>query len=149
MTGNAKKGRDGFNVSEAPPGMTRPANPPPAPPTVEYVGARSPEAIRQERRRQRLDAMGVKVVEVELGRAEREMLDKARRARGGLDGPYSVHEYLATLLRRDFALLEQQQGKLAGRICENCRKPLPRGCGGTWAGEAGCLRAQTDKALQL
>lgn len=111
--------------------------------------AKSPEAIRQERYRQKLEELGVKVVEVQLGPVERELLEAARKARGGLDGPYSVGEYVATLLRRDFELLEQQQGKIAGRICENCLKPLPRGCGGTWASEAACLRSQTDRAMQL
>ena len=110
---------------------------------------KSPEAIRQERHRQKLEALGVKVVEVQLGPVERELLEAARKERGGLDGPYSVAEYVATLLRRDFDLLEQQRGQLDGRICENCRKPLPRGCGGVWSAEALCLRAQTDKALQL
>lgn len=111
---------------------------------------RSPEAIRQERHRQRLEGLGVKVVEVQLGKGERQMLDEARTARGGLDGPYSVAEYLATLIRRDHQLLQQQCGELEGRICEACRKPLPRGCGGVWASETStCLRAQADQALQL
>lgn len=110
---------------------------------------KSPEAIRQERYRQKLEALGIKPVEVLLGPAERELLEEARKARGGLSGPYSVAEYVATLLRRDFELLEQQRGQLEGRICENCRKPLPRGCGGTWASEMPCLLAQADRALQL
>lgn len=112
--------------------------------------ARSPEAIRQERHRQRLDDLGVKVVETQLGPVERQMLEEARTARGGLDGAYSVAEYLATLIRRDHALLQQQLGQLEGRICEACRKPLPRGCGGVWSSETStCQRAQTDRALLL
>lgn len=140
--GNAKKRPDGINISEAPAGMIRPENPPPAPP-------KSAEAIRQERHRQKLEEMGVKAVEVQLGPIQRLMLEAARKERGGLDGPYSVAEYVATLLRRDFDLLEQQRGQLDGRICENCLKPLPRGCGGVWSGEQACLRAQADKALLL
>jgi hypothetical protein len=110
---------------------------------------KSPEAKRQERHRAKLEALGVKVVEVQLGPIQQLMLETARRERGGLDGPYSVAEYVATLLRRDFDLLEQQRGQLEGRVCENCRKPLPRGCGGVWGAELACLRSQADKALQL
>jgi hypothetical protein len=111
---------------------------------------RSPEAIRQERHRQKLEAMGVKAVEIQLGPLERQQLDEARKARGGLDGAYSVAEYLATLIRRDHDLLQQQLGQLDGRICEACRKPLPRGCGGVWASETStCERARFDQALQL
>lgn len=143
MTGNAKRRRGGVNVSEAPAGMIRPENPPPAPP-------KSAEAIRQERHRQRLEAMGIKVVEVQLGNGERQMLDEARAARGGLDGPYSVAEYLATLIRRDHELLQQELGALEGRVCGACRKPLPRGCGGIWRSETStCLRAQADRGLLL
>lgn len=111
--------------------------------------AKSPEAIRQERHRQKLEEMGVKVVEVQLGPIQRLMLEAARKERGGLDGPYSVAEYVATLLRRDFDLLEQQQGRISGRICENCRKPLPRGCGGVFRSEAPCQAAALDRALKL
>lgn len=111
---------------------------------------RSPEAIRQERHRQRLEKLGIKVVEVQLGQGERQMLDEARTARGGSDGPYSVAEYLATLIRRDHELLQQQRGELEGRICEACRKPLPRGCGGVWASETStCRFAQVEQAMQL
>ena len=40
---------------------------------------KSPEAIRQERHRQKLEALGVKVVEVQLGPVERELLEAARK----------------------------------------------------------------------
>ncbi|SFB46357.1 hypothetical protein [Azotobacter beijerinckii] len=111
---------------------------------------KSPEAIRQERHRAKLEALGVKDVTTQLGPRERKMLEEARKARGGLDGPYSVAEYLAELIRRDHALLEQEHGWLEGRICAGCRKPLPRGCGGLWANETSiCLRAQADRAMEL
>lgn len=111
---------------------------------------RNPEAIRQEKRRKRLKEMGIGTVEIQIGPLERQMLDEARRERGGLDGAYSVAEYLATLIRRDHELLQQQLGQLEGRICEACRKPLPRGCGGVWASETStCERARFDQAMQL
>lgn len=145
MTDNAKKGLAGIIVSGPLSGSPRPANPPPAPPAP----PKTAEAIRQERHRLKLEELGVKVVEVELGPIQRLMLEAARVERGGLGGAYSVREYVATLLRRDFDLLEQQRGDLAGKVCGNCRKPLPRGCGGVWSGEASCLRAQADQFLAL
>lgn len=111
---------------------------------------KSPEAIRQERHRAKLEALGVKDVTTQLGPQERAMLEESRTVRSGLSGPYSVAEYLAELIRRDHALLSQELGRLEGRICSGCRKPLPRGCGGLWAGETTiCLRAQADRALEL
>lgn len=119
------------------------------PAVTDNAKQKSPEAIRQQKHREKLEALGVKVVEVELGPEEVALLNRARQVRGGLEGPYSVKEYLATLLRRDAELLQQEEGRLSGRICANCRKPLPRGCGGVWSGELECLRAQADRALQL
>jgi hypothetical protein len=111
--------------------------------------AKSPEAIRQERYRAKLEAQGLKEVVTVLGPVEREMLAEGCKVRGGLDGPYSVAEYLATLIRRDAALLAQQFGKVAGKVCENCLKPLPRGCGGLFRVEAPCQAAALDRALKL
>ncbi len=111
--------------------------------------AKSPVAIRQERYRAKLEASGLKEVATVLGPVEREMLEEGCKVRGGEDGPYSVAEYLATLIRRDNQLLAQQLGKIAGRVCENCSKPLPRGCGGVFRGEAPCQAAALDRALKL
>ena len=110
---------------------------------------KSPEAIRQAAHRAKLEALGIKEVTLLLGPVEVERLEAARRERGGVDGPYSVREYLATLLRRDAERLEVQREQLEGRFCDNCQKPLPRGCGGTWGEEFGCLRSQADKFLSL
>lgn len=109
---------------------------------------KSPGAVRQAKHRAKMAAEGVEEVRPELCASTLAMLDELREARGGHTGPYTVTEYLDTSIRRDHALLKQQQGQLAGRICENCRKPLPRGCGGVWAFED-CLRAKTDQALAL
>lgn len=111
---------------------------------------KSPEAQRKAEQRARDEAAGIKEVEVRMGPAEAAMLQEGRAARGGMSGPYTVTEYLLTLLRRDHALLKQEQGVLADRMCGQCRKPLPRGCGGFWAGEMSvCELAKADKALQL
>ena len=110
---------------------------------------KTPEAARQEKHRAKLEALGIKEVTLLLGPAEVERLEVARRERGGVDGPYSAREYLATLLRRDAERLEVQLKQLEGRFCENCQKPLPRGCGGTWGAEFGCLRSQAGKFLSL
>jgi hypothetical protein len=119
------------------------------PPIAAAPEQKSPEAIRQERYRAKRAAQGLKEVVTELGPVELEMLAEGCKARGGLDGSYSVAEYLATLIRRDGQLLAQQLGKVAGQVCENCRKPLPRGCGGVFRDEAPCQAAALDRALKL
>lgn len=110
---------------------------------------KSPEAIRQERRRKKMEETGAKEVAAVLGPQELAMFTELRKERGGVGGPYSVTEYISTSIRRDYALLQQERGQLAGRVCENCRKPLPRGCGGMWKNEGACLRASADRALAL
>ncbi|EOG5640771.1 hypothetical protein ACRCP3_26875 [Pseudomonas aeruginosa] len=109
----------------------------------------SPEALRKREQRDRDEALGIKEIEVRMGAGEVAMLEEGRRARAGSDKPYSRTEYINTLIRRDNELLRQQLGKLEGRICEACRKPLPRGCGGVWGWDAGCVRTAADRALEL
>lgn len=110
---------------------------------------RSPEAIRKAEQRERDDAAGIEVLSLRLGPVELAMLREGQQARGGAE-PYSAVEYLATLLRRDHDLLQQQLRLVDGRICEQCRKPLPQGCGGFWRKEvAVCERAQLERAMQL
>lgn len=111
---------------------------------------KSPEAIRQERYRAELESKGLKEVTIIQSDERVADLDYARKARGGVSGAYSRREYLETLIRRDIDLLKQQEGQLVGRICEGCRKELPRGCNGVWASETStCMRAQADQALAL
>ena len=109
----------------------------------------SPEAQRKREQREREKAAGVEVFELKMGPAERAMLAEGQAARGSQGIPYTATEYLLTLLRNDNRLLEKQRGKLDGRMCKNCQKPLPRGCGGTWARESRCLLARSEIALEL
>lgn len=109
----------------------------------------SPEAIRKREQREREKAAGVEVFELKMGPTERAMLAEGQAARGSKGIPYTATEYLLTLLRNDNRLLEKQRGKLDGRMCKNCDKPLPRGCGGTWARESRCLLARSEIALEL
>lgn len=109
----------------------------------------SPEAQRKREQREREKAAGVEVFELKMGPAERAMLAEGQAARGSKGIPYTATEYLLTLLRNDNRLLEKQRGKLEGRMCKNCQKPLPRGCGGTWAGESRCLLARSEIAMEL
>lgn len=109
----------------------------------------SPEAQRKREQREREKEAGVEVLELKMGPAERLMLAEGRVGRGSKGIPYTATEYLLTLLRNDNRLLEKQRGKLDGRICKNCEKPLPRGCGGTWARESRCLLARSEIALEL
>lgn len=110
---------------------------------------KSADALKKAAQRERDAEAGIVEIEVRLGPLEAAMLRDGQEIRGGASGPYTRAEYIATLIRRDNALLLQQRGALEGRVCENCRKPLPRGCGGTWATESLCEFAQADRALKL
>lgn len=110
---------------------------------------KSPEAIRKEESRARQAEAGFGTFEVTLGPVEAQMFKELREQRGGASGAYSIKEYFATAIRRDHALLQQELGRVQGRVCENCRKPLPQGCGGFWGKEGACERAQLDRAIAL
>lgn len=113
---------------------------------IEEVSA---EAQRKREQRARDEAAGIVEIDIRLGPVELAMLREGQEVRGGLSGPYSRNEYIATLIRRDNELLQQQRKALEGRICENCRKPLPRGCGGVWGRELACAVSQAGRALEL
>lgn len=110
---------------------------------------KSADALKKAAQRERDAEAGIVEVEVRLGPVEAAMLRDGQEIRGGAGGPYTRTEYIATLIRRDNALLQQQRGTLEGRVCGNCLKPLPRGCGGTWGRESLCEYAQVDRALKL
>lgn len=110
---------------------------------------KSAEAIRQAKHREKMEAAGFEEVRAELSESTRTMLAELRAARGGHSGPYTLVEYLDTSIRRDYALLQQELGKREGQVCTNCRKALPRGCGGYFSKEGECLRAESDRALAL
>lgn len=107
------------------------------------------DAVRKAQQRARDAAQGVVVIEVRLAASEAAMLAEGREIRGFGGDPYTTTEYINTLLRRDHELLKQQQGVVAGRICEHCRKPLPRGCGGVWKGELPCVLRGYEQAMAL
>lgn len=110
---------------------------------------KSAAAKRKAEQRARDEAAGIEEVEFRLGPVEAAMLREGQEIRGGVGGPYDRTEYIATLIRRDNELLRQQRGELEGRICESCRKPLPRGCAGVWGWDASCAHTAADKALKL
>lgn len=114
---------------------------------------KSPEAQRKEAERLRDLEMGIERKELKLSATERALLDEARALRGG----YSVTEYLATLVRKDHALVVAELDKIKAERCERCGVELPGGCLsgsdreskglGQLQGEAGCWR--TYNALRL
>jgi hypothetical protein len=112
-------------------------------------GGLSPEAKRKRDQRQREKAAGVGELELKFSPYERAELDEGRTGRGSQGEPYTATEYVKTLIRNDVRKLRIEQGKLAGRICKNCQKPLPRGCAGVWGGERLCLLARSEDALAL
>jgi len=114
-----------------------------------HTDEKSPEAIRKEESRARQAEAGFGTFEVTLGPNEAAMLKELREQRGGAGGAYSIKEYFATSIRRDHALLQQELASVRGRVCGNCRKPLPQGCAGFWGKEGACERAQLDRAIAL
>lgn len=118
-------------------------------PVTGHDEVESDEARRKREQRERDAASGVVEITARLGAGEAAMLAESRelRAFGGVG--YTTTEYINTLIRRDHELVKQQQGIVAGRICEHCRKPLPRGCGGVWKGELPCVFKGYEFAMAL
>lgn len=109
----------------------------------------TPEARRKRDQREREKAAGVGEIRLQFSPSERAELDEGRVGRGSQGEPYTTTEYIKTLIRNDVMRLRNERKKLDGRVCKNCQKPLPRGCGGTWGGEALCLLARSEIALAL
>lgn len=112
-------------------------------------GAPKTPAERKREQRERDAAAGVVELTVRMGPAEAAQLAEGLEFRAFGDKPYTATEYLLTLIRRDHELLQQQRGVVESKICEACRKPMPRGCGGVWAGELTCVLPQLGRALAL
>lgn len=126
-----------------------PAKQPSPEAVTDHNDERSADAIRKAEQRARDDEAGVGVISLRAGAGELAMLAQSLELRGSQGSPYTTTEYLLTLIRRDNELARQQAGIIKDRICENCRKALPRGCGGVWAGEMACAKQQLDRALAL
>jgi hypothetical protein len=109
----------------------------------------SPTAKRKREQRERDKAAGVEVFGLKLGLAEQAMLAEGQQFRASRGKPYTATEYLLTLVRRDNELIQQQREVVANKICAHCRKPMPRGCGGVWAGDLPCALPQLERALWL
>lgn len=109
----------------------------------------TPEAKRKREQREREKAAGVGEIRLQFSTTERAELDEGRTGRGSQGEPYTTTEYIKTLIRNDVMRLRNEREKLDGRVCKNCQKPLPRGCGGIWGREALCLLARSEIALAL
>jgi hypothetical protein len=109
----------------------------------------SPAAKRKREQRERDAEAGVDELRVRIGPIEAAQLAEGLEFRASGGEPYTATEYLLTLIRRDADLIKQQREVVANKICEHCRKPLPRGCGGVWAGELPCALPQLRWALAL
>lgn len=108
-----------------------------------------PAADRKAAQRARHEALGIQRVEVKLSAREREQLDLLCRARAAGGDPYTVDEYLSTLIRRDWERWEQQEAEAKAQCCEHCREELPGGCKGAFYGEAACWLTKGRKELAL
>lgn len=102
---------------------------------------------RKRRQREKLKAMGIKVVEVKLSAKERETLEHCCKVRGGVRGPYDADEYIATLIRRDAEKLKRDLSQLGK--CGYCKTELPEGCGGLFKGQCDCWHTLGYRDLEL
>lgn len=112
-------------------------------------GKIKPATKRQQKRRARLGAAGIKEIKAKLSPAERIMLEESRVVRGGIDGPYDVEEYICALVREDHARLKGQIADAQRYPCGQCGKTLPAGCGGAFKGELTCLHTPAAWKLRI
>ncbi len=82
-------------------------------------------AERKAAQRQRQKDSGYTKVEVNLDRAEIDIVERNCALRRPGREPYSVDEYIATLIRRDGATLIEQLAVMRGRNCTKCGDSLP------------------------
>ena len=108
-----------------------------------------PATKRKQAQRQRRAALGIKRVEVALSERERQKLNHLCIARAGAGEPYSVDEYISTLIRRDWEKWLEQEAELKQQTCPNCDCALPQGCGGAFTGQAECWHTKGDKTIAL
>ena len=94
-------------------------------------------AERKAAQRARQAAAGGKKLELALDSQELEMLAQNCAARRPGREPYELNEYIALLIRKDAAELEQQIEELSARKCLKCKESLPiNSC--VCEGDAGC-----------
>ncbi|MGL4902154.1 MAG: hypothetical protein ACRC3I_03695 [Cetobacterium sp.] len=108
-----------------------------------------PAADRKAAARARYEALGIQRVEVKLSSKEREKLGLLCRVRAAGDDPYTVDEYLSTLIRRDWERWEQQEAAAKNERCEHCGEALLGGCNGAFYGEVACWLTKGRKMLSL
>lgn len=77
------------------------------------------------------------------------MTDFMCRVRGGHAEPYSLAEYVDTLIRQDYARFQAQWAEVEQSTCDNCKRRLPLGCGGNLKHESACFHHGRIRALEL
>ncbi|MNO74280.1 hypothetical protein D3C76_652740 [compost metagenome] len=108
-----------------------------------------PGTKRQQRRRARLKADGVKEVRFKLPPAIATELEGSMTVRSGVGEPYELEEYLVALIREDAARLKGQIADAQKYPCQQCGKVLPEGCEGAFKGELACLHTPTAWKLRI
>lgn len=96
-------------------------------------------AERKRRQRQREKEADIQEVRLKLSRVERERLSKMCQVRAGASEPYDAAEYVALLIDRDWARLQQQLTDLNSQRCGKCKDKLPSGCNGLFKGDSECF----------
>lgn len=112
---------------------------------------RKPKSAAQRKReqRERDKVKGVEVSTLRLVGTDAAKLEEVLRIRGGIDGPYSLVEYVALVVRKDHAALTGQLEEAQRYPCRQCGKPLPGGCGGAFKGELECLHTPSAWKLAI
>lgn len=108
-----------------------------------------PATKRQQKRRAKLKAEGVKEVSFKLKPVLAKVLAASMATRSGTGEPYDVEEYICSLIREDAARLKGQIADAQRYPCKQCGKTLPAGCGGAFKGELACLHTPTAWKLLI
>lgn len=108
-----------------------------------------PATKRQQKRRALLKAAGIKEISFKLKPAFGQVLAESMVARSCTGEPYTVEEYICSLIREDAARLKGQIADAQRYPCKQCGKTLPTGCGGVFKGELACLHTPTAWKLLI
>lgn len=111
---------------------------------------REKAAERKRNQRDREKKLSKQQIFVTLQPVEIERADELCRVRALRGDPYSLDEYLSTLIARDWDRWQVEKKALAEKgPCPKCGSDLPAGCDDLFKGDARCWRTFDLMELKL
>ena len=109
------------------------------------------QRAKRQRDAEKKSELGIQEYRVPLSQIESETLAELCAYRGGAIA-YDANEYIATLIRRDKARMDEEKKHLG--TCDFCGEPLPMGCKNGLGipklkGVAECWFTREEKKLRL